>query len=96
MYLIDQSEYCSLSHCRHIFLSKIQSNNALHLGNYNGDVSLPHAYLLVQFLILFHYFPFACKFQVSLPFFSHVTIINTLMHCNKACYTTNEVKQSHE
>lgn len=78
------------------FFPKSNLDNALHLGNYNGDVSLQHAYLLVQFLILFHYFSFACKFQVSLPFLSHVTIINMLMYCNNAFYTTNEVKQSNE
>lgn len=48
VYLI---EYCSVPHYGHIFLSEIQSRECNTLGNYNGDVSLPHAYLLVSDII---------------------------------------------
>lgn len=51
MYLIDHSEYCSLSMVIFFFL-KSNLDNALHLGNYNGDVSLLQAYLLVYFFYI--------------------------------------------
>lgn len=93
VYLTDQNEYCSSLHDGHSFL-KSNLENALHLGNYNGDIPLPLAYLSVSDVIPL--FLFACKFQVSLPFLSHITLINMLKNCNNAFYTTNEVKQRSE
>lgn len=61
------------------------------MGNCNGDISFPLAYLLVSDVIPL--FPFACTFQVFLPFLRHDTLINMLIYCNAFCIT-NEVNKA--